>query len=294
MAHHGTNFTTPSLQISMNELSNHDHSRFLTRTNHKVGRMHTLGCQAANEGVNKAVLREAVVVQMTWPGAPTIYYGDEAGVCGFTDPDNRRTYPWGNEDHELINFHKEIIKVHKSNKEILTGSLMNLGADYNYIAYARMLAGEQIIVLVNNNYNEITKEVSVWEAGVPKEYKMQRLIFTYADGFTTSEFEYDVIDGKIKVTLPPTSAIVLKAVKNKVSVEESKDSVISESDSEMTEIEAEAMEKVASEADSEFAKTEDVKQDAWDVATSIYGKNEEIKAEDKKADEGKKKRFPFF
>ena len=47
---------------------------------------------------NPAVMREGVVVQMTWPGAPTVYYGDEAGVCGFTDPDNRRTYPWGHED----------------------------------------------------------------------------------------------------------------------------------------------------------------------------------------------------
>ena len=47
------------------------------------------------KNVNVAVMREAVVMQMTWPGAPTVYYGDEAGVCGFTDPDNRRTYPWG-------------------------------------------------------------------------------------------------------------------------------------------------------------------------------------------------------
>ena len=82
---------TPSILCSMNELSNHDHSRFLTRTNHKAGRAEKLGTRAAEEGVNKGVLREAVVMQMTWPGAPTIYYGDEAGLCGFTDPDNRRT-----------------------------------------------------------------------------------------------------------------------------------------------------------------------------------------------------------
>ena len=79
---------------AMNELSNHDHSRFLTRTNHKVGRVAHLGSEAAGQDINKAVFREAVVMQMTWPGAPTIYYGDEAGLCGFTDPDNRRTYPW--------------------------------------------------------------------------------------------------------------------------------------------------------------------------------------------------------
>ena len=302
MAHHGTNFTTPSLQISMNELSNHDHSRFLTRTNHKVGRMHTLGCQAANEGVNKAVLREAVIVQMTWPGAPTIYYGDEAGVCGFTDPDNRRTYPWGNEDQELIDFHREIIKVHKSNKEILTGSLMNLGADYNYIAYARMLAGEQIVVLVNNNYNEITKEVSVWEAGVPMNGKMKRLIFTYAEGYTTGEFEYEVTDGKIKVTLPPTSAIVLKAAKKAeldreetgVSGQEEQDKNTVKESAELSDEKAETG-VLTNDSDSADAETgENAPKDAWAVAEDLFGKNEEIKPEEKKPEDTKKKRFPFF
>ena len=60
---------TPSLQVAMNELSNHDHSRFLTRTNHIVGRVEHLGSRAAEEGVNHAVMREAVVIQMTWIGA---------------------------------------------------------------------------------------------------------------------------------------------------------------------------------------------------------------------------------
>ena len=113
ICHHMSNMMTPSLQVSMNELSNHDHSRFLTRTNHRVGRVQELGAEAANENVNVAVMREAVVMQMTWPGAPTVYYGDEAGVCGFTDPDNRRTYPWGHEDQELIAFHREMIRIHK-------------------------------------------------------------------------------------------------------------------------------------------------------------------------------------
>ena len=95
MRHHMTRFMTSSLQCAMNELSNHDHSRFLTRTNKKVGRAEQLGTDAAGRGINKAVMKEAVVFQMTWPGAPTLYYGDEAGQVGFTDPDNRRTYPWG-------------------------------------------------------------------------------------------------------------------------------------------------------------------------------------------------------
>ena len=71
MRHHMTRFMTSSLQCAMNELSNHDHSRFLTRTNKKVGRAEQLGTDAAGRGINKAVMKEAVVFQMTWPGAPT-------------------------------------------------------------------------------------------------------------------------------------------------------------------------------------------------------------------------------
>ena len=85
-------------------------------------------------------MREAVVMQMTWVGAPTIYYGDEAGVCGFTDPDNRRTYPWGREDHELIAFHKEAIRIHKEHPALRTGSLKILGGEENVLAYARFKA----------------------------------------------------------------------------------------------------------------------------------------------------------
>ncbi len=218
MRHHMASFTTPSLQIAMNELSNHDHSRFLTRTNHKVGRTNTLGAQAADEGINKAVMREAVVMQMTWPGAPTVYYGDEAGVCGFTDPDNRRTYPWGHEDQELIRFHRDMIRIHKENQELLTGSLKFIDHDYNVIGYGRFNRKGATVVLVNNNDHEVAREVSVWHLGIPKESVIRSLIFTTDQGYSTESHEYPVVAGKISVTLPKTSALVLKyekpAVKN--------------------------------------------------------------------------------
>lgn len=214
MRHHMANFTTPSLHIAMNELSNHDHSRFLTRTNKKVGRTNTLGPEAADRDVNKAVMREAVVMQMTWPGAPTIYYGDEAGLCGFTDPDNRRAYPWGREDLELIRFHKEMIRIHKENKELLTGSFKYLLGEYNVLAYGRFNKEAQTAVIVNNNEHEVEKEFSVWYLGIPKEGKLQRLMLTHKDGFTTEPQEYEVKAGKITVKLPPTSAMVLHHEKN--------------------------------------------------------------------------------
>ena len=212
MTHHGSSFTNGSLQIAMNELSNHDHSRFLTRTNRKVGRTHTLGPEAANVCVDKAVLREAVLVQMTWPGAPTIYYGDEAGVCGFTDPDNRRTYPWGKEDKELIQFHKDMIHVHKTCKEFLTGSLKHVVSDYNVIGYGRFNKEAQSLVVVNNNDSVMIKEISVWELGVPRECTMDQLILTTKDSFTTKKANFPVISGKVMVNLPPKSAVVLRHV----------------------------------------------------------------------------------
>ena len=210
MKHHTSNFAMPSWQVAMNELSNHDHSRFLTRTNHRVGRINTIGAEAANQGVNKAVLREAVVMQMTWIGAPTIYYGDEAGLCGFTDPDNRRTYPWGREDWDLINFHKEIIRIHKMVEPLRTGSIKYVDADYNYLAYARFNREEQCVILVNNNNYELHKTVTVWEAGTAKEGTMVQLMMTHENGYTTEPVEYPVKAGKIRITLPKTSAVVLQ------------------------------------------------------------------------------------
>ncbi len=210
MKHHSSNLAMPSWQVAMNELSNHDHSRFLTRTNHKVGRTGTLGPEAADQGVNKAVFRAAVVMQMTWMGAPTIYYGDEAGLCGFTDPDNRRTYPWGHEDHELIAFHREIIRIHKGNQELKTGSIKYIDADYNYLAYGRFSRREQCVILVNNNQHELEKEVMVWEVNIPRSGVMVQLIQTTERGYSLEPVEYSIFAGKIKVSLPAFSAMILK------------------------------------------------------------------------------------
>lgn len=209
MAHHMSDMLTPSLQVAMNELSNHDHSRFLTRTNHMVGRVEHLGPEAANEYVNKAVMREAVVMQMTWVGAPTVYYGDEAGVCGFTDPDNRRTYPWGHEDQELIAFHKEAIRIHKEHPALKTGSLKILGGEENILSYARFKGHDRIIVVINNRSERAEVKVPVWEAEIPIKCRMERLLYSYKDGYTTEYEEYLVEDGEVVANMGPHSALVL-------------------------------------------------------------------------------------
>ena len=213
MKHFMACMLTPSLQVAMNELSNHDHSRFLTRTNHIAGRVEQLGYKAAEEGINEAVFCEAVAVQMTWVGAPTVYYGDEVGVVGFTDPDNRRTFPWGNENQRLLNFHKEMIRIHKEQEILRTGSIKMLTWANNVLAYGRFQDDEQIVVILNNSkeLKEIT--VPVWLAEVPQNTRMCRLMYTYEEGFTTEYDEYIVQDGEVVVNMGRHSVLILKTLK---------------------------------------------------------------------------------
>ena len=210
MKHHMSHMMMPSLLTSMNQLSNHDHSRFLTRTNHVVGRVADKGSVAAEQGVNKAIMRAAIVIQMTWIGAPTLYYGDEAGVCGFTDPDSRRTYPWGHEDTGMINFYREMIKIHRRSQALRRGSILMLTKEKDLIAYARFWGEEQIVVVVNcGNYN---REVSVpvWRAEVAPGSSMARMIYSYDSGYIGEFEEYYVKEGCIHLVMGACSAIVLK------------------------------------------------------------------------------------
>lgn len=210
LRHHMSRFNQNSLEIAMNELSNHDHSRFLTRTNRRVGRIHTMGPEAAGENINKGVFREAVVFQMTWPGAPTIYYGDEAGLCGWTDPDNRRGYPWGREDQELIQFHRDVIKVHKDSAALMKGSVMFLHGEYKVVSYGRFLPGEAVVVILNNDYEPHELNLHVRRLGVQDGAVMKACITTTESGYQMDETEYVVANNKLKITVGPISAVVLK------------------------------------------------------------------------------------
>ncbi len=210
MSHHMSRLGYESLYTSMNELSNHDHSRFLTRTNGRTGRIKTAGSAAAEEGVSAAVMREAVIIQMTWPGAPTVYYGDEAGVCGWTDPDSRRTYPWGHEDQDLLRFHKEAIRIHKESSALRTGSFKMLCGDKNILAFGRFDESERIAVVVNNRHENARVSVPVWELGVDSSSRMVQLLMSSSDAFCREANTYTVKNGSIEIDMPKTSAVILR------------------------------------------------------------------------------------
>jgi len=209
MKYNMAKFQTPSLYCAMNELSNHDHSRFLTRTNHQTGRVQCLGAKAAEDGINKAVFAEAVVIQMLWPGAPTLYYGDEVGMCGFTDPDNRRPYPWGKEDKEILSLHKELIRIHRTFPAIRTGSFRMLHCEHGILSFGRFDKEDQFFVAVNNNDTTRTVSFSVEELEINSLFMVSQMI-TSQDSMTPEAKLYPVTNGAITLTMPPFSAFVLK------------------------------------------------------------------------------------
>lgn len=211
MTYHMASFMAPSLQVAMNQLSNHDHSRFLTRTNGKVGRVEHLGGAAASENIHPEVMREAIVMQMTWPGAPTLYYGDEAGVCGFTDPDNRRTYPWGHEDQEMREFYRRAIFMHKKYPVLSDGSLRFLHTDFNCLAYGRFSRNSQVVVVFNNNEEEKELRFSVWQSAVKDSNVLTRVLYTDKDGFSEKRVIYPVHSGEVNIRMTARSAAVLVA-----------------------------------------------------------------------------------
>jgi len=211
MRHNMAYLNIHALQSAMNQLSNHDHSRFLTRTNGNTGRLHIVGANAAEAGISKNILMEAIVFQMTWPGSPTIYYGDEAGLTGWTDPDNRRAFPWGKEDMVLTNLHKALAAIRKKHPVLRHGSVEFLRTGHGFLSYGRWDDHEKIIVAINNGTKPLDVIIPVWKVGLT-EGNLKKLIATGEDSYQEPSERYYVNNGQLKITILPQSAAILAAV----------------------------------------------------------------------------------
>ncbi len=206
--HFMSRFPGPSLSVAMNELSNHDHSRFLSRTNGVIGRVENLGMEAAEQGVSEALFKLGVMLQMTWPGAPTIYYGDEAGLCGFTDPDNRRTYPWGRENHRILDFHRDMNYIHKYSQALRRGSLRFLATDRDVIVYSRFTREESCIIAINVGPADRQVHIPAYLAEIGDGI-LKQMIISNEEGYSCFPKKYEVKNGWLKLELTPGSGVVL-------------------------------------------------------------------------------------
>ena len=129
------NYPKEVFKSNLNLLGTHDTRRILTELNE-----------------DKNLLKLAVFIQMTFEGVPYIYYGDEAGLIGEKDPDNRRTYPWENEDKDILNFYKKIVKERKNNKLLLNGETKFLKlSNQNIFGYIRYIKNNKVLILINRS-----------------------------------------------------------------------------------------------------------------------------------------------
>ena len=181
----------------------------MTRTSSTVGTLKTKGPHAASHGIDARIMALAVLIQMTWPGSPGIYYADEAGQVGWTDPDSRRTYPWGHENKELIAYHKAVIALRKKIHCIKSGSLKALDSGTGYIAYGRFDKEDCAVVLINCSDESLDLMVPVWEIGVPNGAEMVCKFSFEEGGFSSEESRSTIKFGRLYINLPPKSGKVL-------------------------------------------------------------------------------------
>jgi cyclomaltodextrinase len=99
---------------------------------------------------DKASVELATLLLLTFPGAPSIYYGDEVGLPGALDPDSRRGFPleadW---EVDVLDYHKQLIALRHKYAALRTGSYHILFAEGTVYVFARILGHEEIVVAVN-------------------------------------------------------------------------------------------------------------------------------------------------
>ena len=155
------NYPLPVLYRNMNLISSHDVPRALTVLS-GVPDPERRDRQAAvrlKDGERKratALLKLAVLFQVLFPGAVSVYYGDETGMEGFRDPFNRRTYPWGSEDKDLIAWFSQTL--HLRDMPVLRTGYVDVTVEENgLVRIRRWLAdGMDVFGAEANGPNDIT------------------------------------------------------------------------------------------------------------------------------------------
>jgi alpha-glucosidase len=186
---HGTraNYPTPVQQVMANFLSSHDITRFGTR---------------AGGDIWKTYL--ALIFQMTYVGTPTIYYGDEYGMQGGADPDNRRTFDWttGSSTNSAVALTGKLTAIRKQYAALRTGSFMRLFTDdgNKLYGYGRFDAVNRIAVVLNNDSSAHSVSVPVFQLSMTNGSAVTDLL---------SGTRYTVQNGQVSVSVNGHYGVIL-------------------------------------------------------------------------------------
>ncbi len=126
---------------------------------------------------DKSALRLATLFQMTYPGAPSIYYGDEIGMAGGHDPFNRAAFRWHDEarwDTDLLHDFQRLISLRKSYHALRRGTFRFLSAKDDVIAYVREMAEESVLVAINISKATRVVDVSAFAPTAEEKWALER------------------------------------------------------------------------------------------------------------------------
>ena len=150
------NYPSFAFYSAMNSLGTHDTPRIITllgvgsecRDQSKDWRAcFRMSMEQYQRG--KELLKVGAVLLYAFPGSPTVYYGDEAGLEGFEDPFNRRPYPWGREDRELVDWFAALGKLRRECPALRRGDIRYLAGTGHLLAFLRSTEGERLLTALN-------------------------------------------------------------------------------------------------------------------------------------------------
>jgi cyclomaltodextrinase len=169
----------------LNLLDSHDTSRMLTAV-----------------GEDKKSFMLATVLMMTFPGAPSIFYGDEVGLLGGKDPDCRRGFPAADQwDREIFKAYQQLIALRHQHSALRTGTYKTLYAEQNLYIFARILPQAVVIIAVNVGTDQANTVFKVTEL----PFQPEKIV--YGSG---SINWHDTTEGKkLEVVLPAQSSIIV-------------------------------------------------------------------------------------
>jgi glycosidase len=196
----------------MNLLDSHDTERLLWTLTPGTDTRADKEFNAANVAAGKQRVRMASLIQFTLPGAPTVYYGDEAGITGDDDPDDRRTFPWLDQgrkpDWQMQQHYRMLSALRKMYPALTRGDLKVLLADNasEMVAYGRKTEFQAAVVMINRSAE--TRSGAIPVAGYLPNGTVLRPIYGVGSG---GPGKVTVANGQIIGTIGPNSAWVLMA-----------------------------------------------------------------------------------